>query len=50
MFPLKKDHVNAFTEKRMRAFLKDKKDVFCEVIENTNFEEGNSNVHASYER
>lgn len=50
IYPLQKDHINVFTEKRMREFLKDKKDVFVEVVENPEFSEGNSNVQASYVR
>ena len=50
VFELKKDHIFSFTHKRMCAFLKDKKDVFVEVVENNNIAEGNANVHARYQR
>jgi len=45
---LKKDHINAYTVERMRAFLKDKKDVFAERTENPDYREANANVQASY--
>jgi SAM-dependent methyltransferase len=45
---LKKDHILAYTVARMKAFLKDKKDVFVERTENPDYREANANVQASY--